>query len=159
MRIPRVYLETTIFNFPYVDDSPQYRQDTLDFFHAINTGRFKPYTSAYTLLEIDDTPEKEKRYRMKQLIPEYGIAMLEKNWEAESLADIYLAENVISLRFRTDAIHIAMTAIYGLNFIVSLNFQHIVRPWTIEKVAIINAREGYREIGIYKPREALDENF
>jgi hypothetical protein len=44
----------------------------------------------------------------------------------------------------------------GLDFIVSLNFQHIVREWTINKVAAINAAEGYRQIGLYKPGEVLE---
>jgi hypothetical protein len=30
----------------------------------------------------------------------------------------------------TDAAHIAITTVNGLDFIVSLNFEHIVRPWT-----------------------------
>jgi hypothetical protein len=78
--------------------------------------------------------------------------------EAEALANIYVVDGVISPLFRTDAVHIAMTTVNGLDFIVSLNFQHIVRPWTIERVEKINTREGYKKIGIYKPREVLDEN-
>jgi hypothetical protein len=48
-----------------------------------------------------------------------------------------------------------MATVYGLDFIVSLNFQHIVREWTIKKVAEINAGEGFYPIGIYKPAEVL----
>jgi hypothetical protein len=43
----------------------------------------------------------------------------------------------------------------GLNFIVILNFQHIVREKTIRITGEINAREGYRAIRIYKPSEVL----
>jgi hypothetical protein len=35
MRVPAIYLETTIFNFPFVDDAPQYRSDTLELFEEI----------------------------------------------------------------------------------------------------------------------------
>jgi hypothetical protein len=38
---------------------------------------------------------------------------------------------------------------------VSLNFTHIVRPWTIERVRRVNRRESYQGIGIYKPAEVL----
>ena len=48
------------------------------------------------------------------------------------------------------------TTMYGLDFIVSLNFTHIVRPWTIERVRIVNIREKYRAVGIYKPMEVLE---
>jgi hypothetical protein len=52
--------------------------------------------------------------------------------------------------------HIAMTVVHGLNFIVSLNFTHIARPWTIEKVRLVNGREHYKGIGIYRPGEVLE---
>ena len=39
--------------------------------------------------------------------------------------------------------------------VISLNFEHIVRPWTIERVRKINIQEGYKGIGIYKPEEVL----
>jgi len=57
---------------------------------------------------------------------------------------------------RTDAVHIAITTLNGLDFIVSLNFTHIARLWTIEKVRQVNAREKYKGIGIYKPAEVLE---
>jgi hypothetical protein len=47
---------------------------------------------------------------------------------------------------------------YGqrLDFIVSLNFTHIARAWTIDRVRRVNKREGYQGIGIYRPAEVLE---
>jgi hypothetical protein len=42
-----------------------------------------------------------------------------------------------------------------LDFIVSLNFEHIAQAWTIDRVSRVNAREGYKRIDIYKPAEVL----
>ncbi len=36
MKIPTIYLETTMFNFPFADDAPQYKADTLRLFEEIN---------------------------------------------------------------------------------------------------------------------------
>jgi hypothetical protein len=155
MSIPKIYLETTMFNFPFADDAPQYKADTLKVFDLIKAGKFEPYTSVYAIEELDDT-KGDKREEMKRLIVDYEVQLFEKSDEAESLAAIYVSEDVISPKFRTDAIHIAMTTVNGLDFIVSLNFQHIVRPWTIERVEKINEREGYRKIGIFKPEEVLN---
>ena len=58
--------------------------------------------------------------------------------------------------YPTDALHIALTAINELNFIVSLNFEHIARNWTIERVSRVNMREGFKKIGIFKPEEVLN---
>ena len=40
---PKIYLETTIFNFPFADDAPQYKSDTLKLFKEIGAGKFKAY--------------------------------------------------------------------------------------------------------------------
>jgi len=42
MRVPTIYLETTIFNFPFADDAPQYKTDTLRLFAEIKAGKFRP---------------------------------------------------------------------------------------------------------------------
>jgi len=43
-----------------------------------------------------------------------------------------------------------------LDFIVSYNFQHIVKMKTIVMTEIVNLRERYRRIGIYSPTEVVD---
>jgi hypothetical protein len=65
-------------------------------------------------------------------------------------------EKVVPESEPVDAAHIAITAVNGIDFIVSLNFEHIVRPWTVERVRRVNLREGYNPIGIYKPVEVLE---
>jgi hypothetical protein len=39
LTIPKIYLETTIFNFPFADNAPQYRTDTLRLFEEIRAGK------------------------------------------------------------------------------------------------------------------------
>jgi hypothetical protein len=43
-----------------------------------------------------------------------------------------------------------------MDFIVSLNFRHIVKRKTIEETELVNYREGYKRIGIYTPAEVID---
>jgi hypothetical protein len=69
---------------------------------------------------------------------------------------ILITKRITDGNWETDAAHIAITTVNGLDFIVSLNFNHIVRPWTIERVRRVNKREGYQGIGIYKPAEVLE---
>ena len=59
-KIPSIYLETTIFNFPFSDDTPQYQADTLRLFAEIKTGKFKPFTSEYVIQELESTKDIEK---------------------------------------------------------------------------------------------------
>jgi len=157
MNKPKIYLETTIFNFPFVDDAPELKADTLKLFDEIMAGKYEPFTSSYVLDELENTKQPEKLERMKKLIQEYNIKVIPFSAEAEKLALLYLAEGVMNKNFSTDAYHIAITTVCGLDFIVSLNFQHIVRQKTIHETARINEQEGYGKIGIYEPWEVVND--
>ena len=156
MRIPTIYLETTIFNFPFADDAPQYRADTLKLFEEIKAGKFKPFTSEYVIFELDNTKDVEKREKMKSLSVDYKITIIPANDEVKRLAGVYVTTGVIPEKFSTDAFHIAAATVKDIDFIVSLNFRHIVKRKTIEEVELINFREGYKRIGIYSPAEVID---
>jgi hypothetical protein len=65
--------------------------------------------------------------------------------EAERLASLYTALGAVPVGFYTDALHIAMTTVYGLDYIVSLNFQHIVREWTIGGIKPMKTIQEYMD--------------
>ena len=157
---PKIYLETTIFSFYHGSEAtPEYRQykaASRAVFDLIKAGKYEAFTSQLATDELTDEPDGEKRVKMLALIPEYGIKVLAFTEEAQRLTELYIQEGVVSPAWETDAAHIAMTAANGLDFIVSLNFTHIVRPWTVERVRRVNFREGYKPIGIYKPSEVLE---
>jgi hypothetical protein len=156
---PKIYLETTMFNFYYAPDTPGYRvlkDQVHQVFDLIKAGQFEPYTSAYTTDELEAETNVERREQMKGLITDYGIRFLGQSDEAERLATLYIQEEAVPAAYPTDAAHIAITAVNGLDFVVSLNFGHIARPWTIERVRRVNVREGYNGIGIYRPAEVLE---
>jgi predicted nucleic acid-binding protein len=158
MTVPKIYLETTMFNFPFADDAPQYRADTLRLFEEIKAGKFQPYTSVYVTEELDGTEDQKHREAMKLLIDDYHVTVLPASDEADRLAAVYLAEGAVKAAYSTDALHIATATVYKLDFIVSLNFQHIVKRKTIEATTRINNREGYRQVGIYQPSEVINDD-
>jgi predicted nucleic acid-binding protein len=155
-RIPTIYLETTIFNFPFADDSPQYKADTLRLFAEIKAGKFKPFTSEYVLDELEDTKDAGKLKDMKALIADHKVKVLPGNDETIRLAGQYIKAGVIPEKYTTDAIHIATATVAGIDYIVSLNFRHIVKHKTIISTEIINASEGYKRVFIHTPAEVLD---
>ena len=156
MRIPSIYLETTIFNFPFVDDAPQYKADTIRLFEEIRAGKFKPYTSEYVIQELEKTIDTEKRQKMIALISDCKITVIPDSEEIRAFTDVYVSEGIIPAKFSTDGLHIAAAAVAGLDYIVSLNFRHIVKHKTIIQTEFINAREGYRRVFIHTPAEVID---
>jgi hypothetical protein len=159
METSRIYLETTMFSFYYeIRQEPHYQKlkdQVRQIFDQIKAGKYEPFTSEYATDEIANERDPEKREKMAALITEYGVKLLEKNDEVKRLAALYIQEKAISSAWPSDAAHIAITVVNGLDFIVSLNFTHIARPWTIERVRRVNGRENYKGIGIYKPAEVL----
>jgi predicted nucleic acid-binding protein len=157
MRIPKIYLETTIFNFFFTDDAPEKAQDTLKLFQEIQEGRYEPYTSDYALMEIKNASE-PKRARMLELLDKYSIFSLPTSDDAKRLADIYVGEGIIPEKYFTDALHIAIATVSELDFIVSFNFKHIVKRKTVIMTESVNLREGYRQIGIFSPTEVIEND-
>jgi hypothetical protein len=144
-----------MFNFPFADDSPRLTADCLAVYDLVKAGKYEPYTSLYAYQELEATKNEAHRQRMLNIIQDYAIKIIDSTPEAERLAVLYVAGEAVPSGYLTDALHIAMTTVYALDFIVSLNFQHIARKWTIDKVAEINFREGFGPIGIYRPEEVL----
>jgi hypothetical protein len=157
LRIPTIYLETTIFNFPFADDAPQYKADTLRLFAEIKAGKFKPFTSEYVTRELEAANDLLREDRLR-LVKDYGVEVIPASDKAKNLASAYIESGIIPPAYGTDGFHIAAATVKGLDFIVSLNFRHIVKRKTIEQVELINFREGFKKIGIYSPAEVIDND-
>jgi len=156
----KIYLETSIFSFYHetreYGEYPKFKTQVRELFERIKTGEFEPFTSIFVMNEIIKEKDPEKLEKMRNLVSDYGITFLEVTDEVARIAALYIQEGAISPAWETDALHIAMAAVHGLDLIVSLNFTHIVRIWTIDRVRRVNKRESYQGIGIYRPSEVLE---
>ena len=157
MKTPKIYLETTLFNFFFADDAPEKKQDTLKLFQEIQAGKHLPYTSTVVLEELRKAP-KEKFDKMFALISRYSMITLPATPEAQRLANIYIKENIIPAKYPSDALHIALATINDLDYIVSYNFKHIVKLKTIVMTESVNLRENYKRIGIFSPTEVINND-
>lgn len=150
-----IYIETSVFNFYFSEQDEEKRRDTLKLFEEIREGKYTPYASDAVLDELNRASE-PKQGQMVKLIDEFEVTILPVDEKSERLADVYVEQGIIPERYRTDGLHIALTAVNGLYFIVSYNFQHIVKRKTIEMTEIINYQQGYKKVGIYSPTEVVE---
>jgi predicted nucleic acid-binding protein len=156
MRVPKIYLETTMFNY-YFDTERDWHPYVAQLFKEIEQGKYEPFTSQYVIDELLNAPQ-EKRELMLGLIAQYRIEILPPSSEAQRLANLYAAEGVIPERYVDDRRHIAVATVNDLAMILSLNFRHIVREKTVREANYINEREGFRRIGIYAPMEVVEND-
>ena len=154
MKIRKIYLETTMFNY-YFDEDRDAHPDTVTLFEECLSGKFEPYTSVYVTDELEAAPE-GKRDKMFELIKKYDIQVLNVSEEINELADKYIVEGALPNGSLTDARHIAAATVGELDIIVSLNFNHIVKERTREMTGAINKIRGYNIVKILSPMEVLD---
>ena len=154
MRIPKVYLETTMFNY-YFDVERDAHADTVRLFGEVKAGKYQAFTSTYAIEELEKAPE-EKYQKMIGLMGEFDITILRRSEEVDKLAALYQEQGILPRRSTTDACHIAVAAINDMDMILSLNFEHIVRKKTVLMTGNLNTHLGYRQIDIRSPMEVVE---
>jgi predicted nucleic acid-binding protein len=155
MRIPKIYIETTLFNY-YFDTDRDAHADTVTLFEECAAGMFEPYTSLYVISELEDAPP-DKRDKMLALMNKYNIIVLAASEEADNLARRYITKGALPNGSLADASHIAIASVHDLDMIISLNFKHIVREKTIRLTGAINKLSNYKRIDIHTPMEVIDD--
>ena len=154
MRKLKLYLETSVFNFVFAEDSPDERDVTLKFFDCLN--QYEPYISEVVIAEINRTPKEEKKQQLFNLISKYNLEQLPFDEPSKVLANRYIQEGIIPQSYQEDAFHIAIASVNNLDALISWNFAHIVKLKTKREVVGINAIMGYKEIEIYSPWEVVE---
>ena len=155
MKKIKYYLDTTIFNFVFAEGDTEKKDITVKLFKdqpSISNGI---YISDEVIREISRAPEPRKSQLVGQL-EETNPLLLEVDIETEELAERYVKEGIIPERYRSDAVHIAVAVINGIEVIVSWNFEHIVKLKTRVMVNGINRLLGYHEIEICSPEEVIE---
>jgi hypothetical protein len=153
--IPKLFLETTLFNFYFYGKGKEKMMYTRLLFDQIAAGIYKPYTSEYVMDELRDAPKKQFE-QMYTLIDTYGIFVLPESGEIDRLSAIYVANEIIPVGSEPDSDHIAAATVNGLDFVVSYNMGHIVKQKTMIATGFANKREGYAQIGIANPKEVME---
>jgi len=149
----KAYIETSVFN-RYFEDCREHSASTKALFDKIAAGEIQGFTSDAVVDEINKAPSPKKE-AMLVLAVSHKLITLSVDKKADSLADGYVKAAVIPIRFRTDAIHIATSAVNGMDCIVSLNFQHINKVKTKFMTAAINKLQEYGNPEICTPEEVI----
>jgi hypothetical protein len=155
MYIPRLFLETTMFNFYFYGKGKEKQVYTKQLFDDIAAGKYKPYASQQVLYELENDTA-EKAAAMKSLVGKYRIEILPVHDEIVRVASLYIKKGIIPEKYKDDALHIAAATVNELDFVISYNYNHIVKLKTVIGTGLINRREGYQQVGLSTPKEILD---
>ena len=154
---PKIYIETSVVSYyanrPSRDLVTAARQQVTREWWEENAHHFDLYVSVLVLEEVGggDTSAAEKRLEVLKGIPILGITN-----EAEILASALVA-GPIPKNYAEDALHIALAAVNGMDFLLTWNFHHINNAMMKRQIIKIVENRGYECPVICSPDELVED--
>ena len=155
---PRLYLETTIPSYLVARPSTNViiagHQQTTREWWATCRERFEVFVSQMVVREAARGDAEAARLRLDVL---RGISELPATEGAEALAAALLAEGAVPEAARTDASHIAVAAVHGMEFLVTWNCRHIANARKEPHIREVCLRHGWPCPVICTPEQLMPE--
>ncbi|MCG2588140.1 type II toxin-antitoxin system VapC family toxin [Rhodohalobacter sulfatireducens] len=151
MEISRIYLDTSVIGGCLDKEFKSWSNGLMKDFRLKN---YLPVLSELTFDEISRAPNPVKGI-LKQLI-EHDPEILEITESALELSEEYLRKEILTPKFRDDALHIALASLANVDVLGSWNFRHIVHDDKIRLFNAVNLESGLKTIDIYSPREVIN---
>lgn len=153
---PTVYVETTVIGYltsrPRVDVVVAGRQNTTCHWWKTAADYFDLVASQLVVQECSAGDQQAAEERLEALA---GMALLSTTLEAEELSAALIAGNAVPASYPEDALHIALAAVHGVQYLVTWNCRHIANAalrLTIERIC---RNAGYHPPVICTPEELL----
>ena len=148
MKKLKIYLDTSVINFLFADDAPEYKAITEDFFYNfVETGKYDIYISNVVIQEIELTTNLEKRAQLLEVVPSYPLQLIEASdenvEELELLSEYYIRNKIIPENKVADALHIAYSVVFEMDILLSWNFKHLANYQKEKVISILNQSLGY----------------
>ena len=148
MKKLRVYIENSVIG-GYFD--PVFEDATKKLFDKFRNGEYLAVISTHTYGELNDGAPENVKSNLETI-------SYEKIDVTEAMLDLtqkYMDENIVSEKFRSDALHIAIATTSTIDVLVSWNFRHIVNLNKIKLFNSVNLKEGYNLLEIRTPLEVI----
>lgn len=143
---PKIYLDTSVINFLFAADAPEKKEITLEFFERyIKTALYETFISQFVEDEINQTEDETKKEQLLNVIVSYNLdyLLISNNDEIEKLVSAYLKEQIVPLNKLLDALHVAISTINNIDFLVSWNFRHLANISKEAKFIAVNTKHNY----------------
>jgi hypothetical protein len=161
MKKLKVYLDTSVINFLFADDAPEFKKATENFFiNYVKDRIYEINISEVVIDEINNTNNSEERKKLLGVIKLYEIDAIAINEEAEILARKYIADKILPERKLDDARHIAISTVNNFDILLSWNFKHLANVNKKQKIKLLNEREGYfYPLDLLTPLQLIYEDY
>lgn len=114
--------------------------------------KFDLVTSQLVIAEASDGDATAAADRLKLLD---GLPLVPITSDAQDLADSILSASLMPPKAAADALHVAIAAVAGANFLLTLNCRHIANAHVLPQVYQLLRNEGFGRMLICTPAEFL----
>jgi hypothetical protein len=149
VRIPVLYLDTSVLG-GYFDD--EWKEPTQKLWRQMEVGVWHFVSSDVIAQEIEKAPERVRELFDNTFTLE---TLLEVTDEVEELAKAYVKHEVVTPKYKDDALHVAACTIARIDHLVSWNFRHLVNVKRETGFNAVNLLQGYKPIRIVNPLELI----
>jgi hypothetical protein len=154
----KVYIESSVVSYytgrPSRDVVIAGRQQSTRDFWPLLSRDLLPHISA---LVVEEAGKGDPEMARKRLDAVGSFSVLAATPDAERLAGELLASHGIPEEYPEDALHVAIAAIAGMEFIVTWNFSHINNPFTKMMIRQTVENAGYECPEIVPPDAFLGD--
>jgi predicted nucleic acid-binding protein len=155
--LPTAYIETSVISYLTGRQSRDaiaaaHQQLTRDWWDR-RRSRFEIYVSELVVQEASRGDVLAARARLDAIS---GYPVLRVNSDAQLLADRILTRAVLPSKAAADALHIALAAVTGMNFLVTWNCTHIANGFVLQKVNTMCRDAGYEPPVVCTPQELME---
>ena len=154
---PTVYIETTVPSYLTAWQSRDIvragqKQITRDWWR--HRDEYELRVSSLVLAECGAGDPDAAADRLTALA---GVLILELSADAEALANILMRDVPLPENAATDALHIALAAVNGVEYLVTWNCAHIANATLRPRIEAVCRRAGYEPPVICTPQELLGD--
>ncbi len=153
----KLYVETSVPNFLFTEQSPEKRRVTEVFFEWLNLSEHKVFCSQVVFAELDEAPD-DKRSKMLRAMSDLDPAILPVTAEAAGLCQFYLDRGILPPRYYNDAIQIALCSCHNVDYLATWNMRHMLNVYRQEKINRANLEFGQPSIKIVTPEHLIYED-
>lgn len=150
MKKENLYLDTSVPSAYYDERTKERQEATIKFWKNV-LPNYQVYVSVITIEELDNTKDETLKMKLKKLVKDFES--LKINNTIEDLAKAYIDNNIFSEKYIDDARHVAIASFYEINYLISWNFEHLVKVKTRRLVNSVNILKEFGEIEIISPQE------
>jgi hypothetical protein len=155
---PRVYLETSVISYlvGWLNQRSILVAHNQEFTREWWAQRRHAYELFSSVVAMDEARKGDVSLATERLAYFAEVTMLDLTDEATNLAVELLRHTRIPPKADVDALHVALAAVHGMDYLISWNCKHIVNGNILPRVYAICRGLGYEPPLICTPQELLE---